>query len=67
MTAPTRATDAQTYREFFRSLTLGSPEWVRHMKRKVRNGDQIIRLLAGYLPALPPGLRAAVLAAMVQS
>jgi hypothetical protein len=50
--------------EFFRSITLGSPEWVRRMEGEVLAGNkQIIRLLAGYLPALPPGLRAAVLAA----
>jgi hypothetical protein len=55
-------------REFFRSITLGSPEWVRRMEREVRAGNkQIIRLLMGYLPALPPGLRAAALAARARS
>jgi hypothetical protein len=76
MTAPTpnlspkgrgraMTTDA---REFFRTLTLGNPKWVALMEREVRAGDpQTIRLLMGYLPALPPGLRAAVLAARARS
>jgi hypothetical protein len=49
--------------EFFRSLTLGSPEWVALMEREVRAGNkQIIKLLEGYLHVLPQSLLEAVLA-----
>jgi hypothetical protein len=53
-------------REFFRSVTLDSPEWVALMEREVWAGNkQTIKLLEGYLRALPQSLREVVLAARV--
>ena len=52
--------------EFFRTLTFGSPEWVRRMEREVRAGNkQTIKLLEAYLLGLPQSLREAVLAVRV--
>jgi hypothetical protein len=68
MTTPATTSRVQglAAREFFRSLTLGSPEWVRRMEGEVMAGNQqIIKLLEGYLPVLPQSLREAVLAARV--
>ncbi len=57
----TARTDVQ---EFFRSVTVDSPEWASRAEALVRKGDKpMIRLLLGYIQVLPPDLRAAVLAA----
>jgi len=52
--------------EFFRSITVGSPKWVRRMEREVRAGNkQTIKLLEGYRHVLPQSLLEAVLAVRV--
>ena len=58
-------TPAADLREFFLSVTIESPKWTARAEALVNRGDQgMIKLLAGYLPVLPPSLRAAVLQVM---
>ncbi len=58
MTTPAPALE---FRAWFRSITLENPKWIERAEREVRRGDkQMIRLLMGYLPVLPPDVAAQV-------
>ena len=58
----------QQLAQFFMDLTIHNPKWVSRAEALVNRGDKgMIRLLSGYLPVLPPSLRAAVLAAKARS